>query len=129
MAVLAGAGMAVGLGLGAGVLVAAEPFLARLLPVPLRLSIYPQPLAIAAASGALTVVLFSLLPLAAVGRVRPAALFRDGVARAPRTVSWPALIATIAAALGLAVLVALSATDRGVALWYVAGAAAAFAVF
>jgi putative ABC transport system permease protein len=127
--ILAAVGIAVGLALGAAMPLAAAPFLARLLPVPLRPAIYPLPLAIAAASGALTVVLFSLLPLAAVGRVTPAALFRDRVARARRALSWPALIGTVAAALGLAALVALSATDRGVALWYVAGAAVAFAVF
>jgi putative ABC transport system permease protein len=127
--ILAAVGIAVGLALGAAMPLAAAPFLARLLPVPLRPAIYPLPLAIAAASGALTVVLFSLLPLAAVGRVTPAALFRDRVARARRALSWPALIGTVAAALGLAAVVALSATDRGVALWYVAGAAVAFAVF
>jgi len=129
IAIFAAAGIAVGLALGAAVPLAVEPFLARLLQVPLRFSVYPLPLAVAAASGTLTVVLFSLLPLAAVGRVQPAALFRDRVARARRAVSWPALIGTVAAALGLAELVALSATDRGVALWYVAGAAVAFAVF
>jgi putative ABC transport system permease protein len=127
--ILAVAGIAFGLALGAAVPLVAAPFLVKLLPVPLRLAVYPLPLAIAAASGVLAVVLFSLLPLAAVGRVRPAALFRDRVARAPRALSWPALIGTVAAALGLAALVELSATDRGVALWYVAGAAAAFAVF
>ncbi|HEV2186081.1 MAG TPA: FtsX-like permease family protein, partial [Stellaceae bacterium] len=129
IAILGAAGIAAGLALGAAVPLAAAPFLARLVPVPLRLAIYPLPLAIAAASGALTVVLFSLLPLAAVGRVRPGALFRDRVERTRRALSRPALIGTAVAALGLAALVALSATDRGVALWYVAGAAAAFAVF
>jgi putative ABC transport system permease protein len=127
--ILSLAGIAAGLVLGAAVPLAAAPFLARLLPVPLRLSVYPRPLAVAAAAGALTVVLFSLLPLAAVGRVRPAELFRDRVARARRTVSRPALAGTIAAALGLVALVAISATDRGIALWYAVGAAVAFAVF
>jgi putative ABC transport system permease protein len=129
IAIIAMAGIAIGLAVGAAVPLAVAPFLAKVLPVPPRLAIYPLPLVIAAASGALTVVLFSLLPLAAVGRVRPAALFRDRVERARRALSWSALTGTIAAALGLSALVALSATDRGVALWYVAGAAIAFAVF
>jgi putative ABC transport system permease protein len=129
IAILAVAGIAVGLALGAAVPHAVAPFLAKLLPVPPRLAIYPLPLAFAAASGALTVALFSLLPLAAVGRVRPAALIRDRVERARRALSWPALTGTVAAALGLAALVALSATDRGIALWYVAGAVIAFTVF
>ena len=91
IAALAAAGIAVGLALGAAVPLAAAPFLAKLLPVPLRPAVYPRPLAIAAASGALTVALFSLLPLAAVGRVRPAALFRDRVERTRRALPWPAL--------------------------------------
>ena len=126
---LAAAGIAGGLALGALVPVAVAPLLQKLLPIPLRIGIYPLPLAIAAASGALTVLLFSLLPLAAIGRVMPGALFRDSVTRAPRTLPWPALAGTLAAALGLAALVALSVPDRAVALWYVAGTAAAFALF
>src|SRR5580704_437550 len=126
---LAASGIAGGLALGALVPVAVAPLLQKLLPIPLRIGLYPLPLAIAAASGALTVLLFSLLPLAAIGRVMPGALFRDSVARAPRTLPWPALAGTLAAALGLAALVALSVPDRAVALWYVAGAVAAFALF
>jgi putative ABC transport system permease protein len=126
---LALAGIAGGLALGALVPVAAAPLLERLLPIPLRLTVYPAPLGVAAASGALTVVLFSLLPLASVGRVMPGALFRDPLVRARRTLPRAALLGTAAAALCLAALVALTAPDRGIALWYVGGAAAAFAVF
>ena len=129
LGILAAAGIAVGLALGAALPLVAAPFLDRLLPVPLRLAVYPRPLAIAAASGALTVALFSLLPLAAIGRVSPAALFRDRVERTRRAPPWPALVGTVVVAAGLAALVALSATDRGVALWYAAGAAGSFAVF
>src|SRR5579872_2535565 len=127
--ILAALGIVLGLALGALTPLAATPFLAKLLPVPLRLAIYPRPLAVAAAAGVLTVVLFSLLPLAAVGQVRPAALFRDRVSPARRALSWPALAGTLAAALGLAALIAFNATDRGVALWYAGGAVIAFAVF
>jgi len=129
IALLGLAGIAAGLVLGALVPLAAAPFVAKLLPVPLRFSVYPIPLAVAAVSGALTVVLFSLLPLAAIGRVMPGALFRDLASPARRTLSRSALLGTLAAALSLAILVALTATDRAVALWYVAGAVAAFAVF
>jgi putative ABC transport system permease protein len=122
-------GIAGGLALGALVPVAVAPLLRTLLPVPPRLGLYPLPLVVAAASGALTVLLFALLPLAAAARVTPAALFRDRVARAPRSLPWGALACTLAAALGLAVLVVLTAPDRAVALWYVGGAAASFAVF
>jgi putative ABC transport system permease protein len=56
--VLALAGIAVGLALGALVPLAAAPFVAKLLPVPLRLGPHPLPLAIAAAEGNHAVALF-----------------------------------------------------------------------
>ena len=127
--ILAAAGIAAGLVLGGVWPRAGAPLVAKVLRAPRGLAIYPGRVAFAGAAGALTVALFSLLPLAAVGRVRPAALFRDSVARTRRGLHWPALVATSIAALGLAVLVALSSTDRAVALWYVAGSVAAFAVF
>ena len=129
IAALAAIGIAGGLVLGALVPAAAAPFLAPLLPVRLRFGLYPAPLAVAAASGALAVLLFSLLPLAAIGRMTPGALFRDRVARASRTLPWAGLAGTLAAGLALAALVALTAPDRAVALWYAAGAVAAFAAF
>jgi putative ABC transport system permease protein len=127
--VLAAAGIGVGLVVGALVPAIAAPLLDPLLPVPLRLSVYPAPLAIAAAAGFLTVLIFGLLPLAAVGRVMPGALFREQVERARRSLPWTAAAATALAALALAALIALTAPDRAVALWYVAGAVASFAVF
>jgi putative ABC transport system permease protein len=126
---LAMAGIAVGLVVGALVPLAAAPFVTKFLPVPLRFTPHLLPLVIAAADGILVVLVFSLLPLAGVGRVMPGALFRDVVAPSRRALPWPALAGTIAAALALAALVALTAPDRVVALWYVAGAVGAFAVF
>ena len=127
--ILALAGIGAGLALGALVPLAAAPFVAALLPVPLRLGPHVAPLAVAAADGILAVAMFSLLPLAGVGRVMPGALFRDIVAPARRGVPRLALAGTIAAALALAALIALSAPDRAVALWYVAGAAVSLGVF
>ena len=126
--VLAAAGIAAGLVLGALVPAAVGPFVATFLPVPLRLGPHPAPLAIAAAEGGLAVLLFTLLPLSGVGRVAPAALFRDIVAPAPRLPALAALVATGVAALALATLVVADAPDRRVALWYVAGAVVAFAL-
>ncbi len=126
---LALAGIVAGVALGALVPLAVAPLVARLLPVPLRLGVHPLPLLVAAADGALAVVMFSLLPLAGIGRVMPGALFREIVAPSRRGLSRAALAGTVAAGLALAVLVALTAPDRRVALWYIAGAAAAFAVF
>jgi len=129
IAVLAASGIFAGLVLGALVPLAAAPFVARLLPVPLHWAPHLLPLIVAAADGALSVLLFSLLPLAAVGRVMPGALFRDVVAPASRRLPLAALAGTAAAGLALAALVMLTAPDRRVALWYVVGAAGAFAAF
>ena len=118
-----------GLLLGGLVPAALAPLLSGMLPAELRLGVYPLPLAIAALCGLLTVLVFSLWPLAAIGQIPPGALFRDSIAPARRRV--PPLVAatTIMAALALAALVVTTAPDRRVALWYVGGAIAAFALF
>ena len=107
----------------------AAPLLARLLPVSLPPGPYPLALAEAAAAGLLATLAFSLIPLAAVGRIVPGALFRDAIAPAPRRPAPAAVAATALAAVGLAGLVVATAADRATALWYVAGIAAAFAAF
>ena len=104
-------------------------FLARVLPVSIRLGIYPGPLALAALFGLLTTLVFALWPLAGIGRVPAGALFRDTVDRARRRVPLAVLGATVLLALGLAALAVASAPDRTVALWFVAGAVGAFAFF
>ncbi|HML10913.1 MAG TPA: FtsX-like permease family protein, partial [Stellaceae bacterium] len=127
--VLAVAGIVAGLVLGALVPVAVAPFIAHLLPVPLRVGVYPLPLAIAAADGVLTVVMFALLPLAGAGKVMPGQLLRDAIAPVRRGLPLAALTGTAIAGLLLAALLTLTATDRAIALWYVAGAVLSFAVF
>ena len=122
-------GIAGGLLLGGLVPAAIGPFLSGLLPIELRLRVYPLALAAAALSGLLTVLVFALWPLAAIGRIPPAALFRDTIMPARRRVPLSVATTTIAAAIGLAALVVAGAPDRRVALWYVGGAIAAFALF
>ena len=126
---LASIGVASGLLLGGLAPAAVAPLVSGLLPVELRLGIYPLPLAIAALAGLLTMLVFALWPLAAVGRIPAAALFRDTIAPARRRPPLALAATTLVAALALAVLVVATAPDRRVALWYVAGAAAAFALF
>ena len=126
---LALAAIALGLTLGGLAPAAIGPLLRPLLPTGIRLGLYPAPLAIAAGCGLLVTLLFSLLPLAAIGRIPPAALFRDRVAPVRRRIPIVAAGATIASALALATLVVLAAPDRRIALWYAAGAVVAFALF
>ena len=117
------------LGLGALFPIAARPLLAGVLPVSARLGLYPTPLALAALYGLLTTLLFALWPLAGIGRIPAGALFRDVVDRARRRVPPLVLAATTLLALGLAALAVAGAPDRRVALWFIAGAIAAFAIF
>lgn len=127
--VLAAVGIAAALVLGALAPIAAAPLLTGVLPVSLRFAVHPAPLALAALFGLLTTLAFSLWPLAGIGRVPAAALFRDTVDRARRRLPWPALAVTAVLVAALAVLAILTAQDRTVALWFVAGAIAAFALF
>jgi putative ABC transport system permease protein len=122
-------GIAVALVLGAAAPLAATPLLAGVLPVSVRFGVYPAPLALAASFGLLTTLAFSLWPLAGVGRIPAGALFRDTVDRARRHIPAGAALGTAVSVLGLAALAVLTARDRAVALWLVAGAIAAFALF
>jgi putative ABC transport system permease protein len=122
-------GIAVGLVLGGVAPALIGPLLKGLLPASLRVGLYPVPLAIAGLCGVLTTLVFALWPLAAIGLVSPGALFRDRVAPASRHFAPLAVAGSAAAALVLAALIVLTAADRKIALWYVAGALAAFLLF
>ncbi len=121
--------IAVALMLGAMAPIAAAPLLASVLPVSVRFAIHPAPLGLAALFGLLTTLVFALWPLAGIGRVPAGALFRDTVDRAQRHVSPAVVGATLVLGLGLAALAVVSARDRSVALWFVGGTIAAFALF
>jgi putative ABC transport system permease protein len=122
-------GIAAALALGAMVPVAARPLLLRMLPVTLQFGPYPGPLALAALFGLLTTLAFALWPLAGIGRVPAAALFRDTIDRTRRRVPMAALAASMLLALGLAALAVGSSQDHTVGLWFVVAAAAAFTLF
>jgi putative ABC transport system permease protein len=126
---LALVGIAAGLLLGGLLPVLLAPLVNGLLPLKLRLGIYPAPLAIAGLSGLLVTLVFALWPLAAIGRVTPGALFRDRVDPARRQLPLLATGVSGLAALVLAALFVLTAPDRGNALWYVGGTLAAFLLF
>jgi putative ABC transport system permease protein len=126
---LAVLGIGVALLLGALAPVAVSPLLAGVLPVSVRFAIHPAPLVLAALFGLLTTLAFSLWPLAGIGQVSAGALFRDRVDRARRSIPSGVIGATAALGIGLAALAVFTAHDRKVALWFVAGAIAAFALF
>jgi putative ABC transport system permease protein len=136
---LACAGIAAGLLLGGLAPLLAALLLSDVLPLTLPVAAYPAPLAVAALCGLLTTALFAVWPLAMVGHIPPAALWRDrgdapgfsprALTAEPRRLAIAAAAATAAAAAGLAAVIVMTAPERGFAVWYIAGAVAAFALF
>ena len=129
IAVLAALGIALGLALGALTPVLTAQLLPTDLPVTARLGLYPLPLLVAAAAGALTTLAFALGPLANARTVPPATLFREA-AEAPS--AWPGkgiLLAQGLVTAALAALVIATTVDRRLAFWSVLGALAVLVVF
>jgi putative ABC transport system permease protein len=122
-------GIALGLMFGAAAPLLAGPLLAGLLPTSLPVETYWGPLGFAALCGLLATLVFTLWPLAVIGRIPPGALWRDLVSPAPRRLMPLAAAATAIAALALAAAIVLSAPERRFALWYLGGTLAAFALF
>ncbi|MEM9222036.1 MAG: FtsX-like permease family protein [Pseudomonadota bacterium] len=123
---LALAGIAVGLVIGAAAPPLAGMFLADLLPVSGLFSLFPGALALAALYGLMTAVAFAIWPLGAAYTVKPTALFRDDPQIGKRAIGGPIFWATAIAIGLLAGLAILAAYDRWVAMIYVAGAGAIF---
>ncbi|HZH28823.1 MAG TPA: FtsX-like permease family protein [Azospirillaceae bacterium] len=127
--VLAGVGIAAGLVVGALVPLLASQALDGLLPVRLRIGIYPGPLLVAAGFGLLTALAFSLWPLGRAREVPAAALFRETVQPARGRPRLVYVLGAGASALGLALLAIGTADTPGFAAAFVAGAVATLLVF
>jgi putative ABC transport system permease protein len=113
-------GVALGLGIGAGVPMLLAPVIEARLPVPAVFRPYPAPLLEAAFYGILTALLFTLWPLARASETRAAALYREsgGRARVRPRLGW--VLATLALA---GALVGGAAILSGVATLALASAA------
>jgi len=123
--VLALLGLALGLSLGVGVPVLLAPLIEARLPVPAVFAAYPAPMAEAALYSLLTVLIFTLWPLARARDVRAAALYRGALDNA-RHLPAPQFLA--ATGLALAALLALAAWFSGnlwLTLWTAGGIGAA----
>ena len=99
-ALLSTIGIAIGVALGAVVPVLAAPLIEASLPFPAEIRLAPMALLEAAFYGALSALIFTLLPFARTERIRPAALYRGGEG----TRAWPRkryLAALIVSALAL----------------------------
>ncbi len=118
LGLVAGAGIAAGIALGAVLPAIVAAVAGDLLPVPLRLGIYPRPLAIAAGLALLVALLFALPALARARSVPAATLLRDAVAGAARPKAM-VVIAMAGLLLGIVALAVLTASDRAIALGFV----------
>ncbi|MEM6578075.1 MAG: FtsX-like permease family protein [Pseudomonadota bacterium] len=120
VSVLAALGIVAGLVLGVGLPVALAALIEARLPVPAVFAAYPAPMIEAAVYSILTVLIFTLWPLAQAREVKPAALYRD----ADAAHSWPKapfIAITLAA---IALLVAAAAWFSGnlwLTLWTAGG--------
>jgi putative ABC transport system permease protein len=130
--VLALAGTAAGVVLGAVSTLLVLPLLSGYLSIALPAALYPLPLAIGAAFGLVIAFVFAYLPLLRAARLRPAALFRaaGGLATQPLGWRWAFVLARGGPlALGIAGLIglAIGATrEPKLVLIYSAGAIGAF---
>lgn len=126
---LAAIGIAAGLMLGALAPFTAAPLLSGLLPVELAPGLYLGPLALAALFGILITLVFSLWPLALARDVPAAALFRRTIAPLRGRPDRRDLAILSGLVLALAGLTLASAREQHLAVWFVVGAAFAFAGF
>ncbi len=122
-------GASAGLACGAALPWIVATLTAGRMPIPLQPQLHPGVLLSAALYGLLIALAFSLKALGVAGRVPPAVLFRgyaDGAGPGP---GRKVLAAVALAALALAVFAVLTSTDRRLALWFILGAGACFALF
>jgi len=127
--VLAAAGIALGLALGAVVPTLAALLLSDMLPFRLSLAAHPDALALSAVFGLLVTLTFTIWPLARVHQVPAGALFRDTVSR---NAAWPRpgyIAATLVSGLLLAGLAIGTADNLRFAIWFVVCAAATMLIF
>ncbi|MDF1670309.1 MAG: FtsX-like permease family protein [Roseovarius sp.] len=128
VAALAVVGILVGLALGVGGTLMLSPVIDAQLPVPAIFAPYPAPMLEAAIYSALTVLIFTLWPLARTEDIRAAMLFRDALESAPILPRWPYLVAS---ALLLATLLGIAAWFNGnptLTFWAAGGIVIALAV-
>ncbi len=121
---LAIVGIALGLVLGVGTPVVLATLIEARLPVPAIFAPYPKPMIEAAIYSVLTVLIFTLWPIARARNVRPAALYRDGA----QSLQHPGMftVLTIGALVGLLIwLAAWFSGNTALTIWTAGGIAGA----
>ncbi|MDE1996521.1 MAG: FtsX-like permease family protein, partial [Rhizobiaceae bacterium] len=128
IAVIALAGVAIGLVLGAIAPLFAAQFMAEFLPISTAPRLYPGPLTLAALFGLLTTLAFAILPLGHAREVPATALFREQGFEARRLPAWPYLLAAAFLMAALSALAIFTAYDRFIAVVFVVSIAVSFIV-
>lgn len=123
VAVLGVLGITLGLALGVGLPVLLSPIITAQLPVPAVFAPYPGPMAEAAIYSALSILIFTLWPLAQARDIRPAALYRD--ADTSGTLPGAVFILTTAALIAALVMVAAWFSGNSTLTYWTAGSIAA----
>jgi putative ABC transport system permease protein len=126
-AILAALGIAIGVALGALIPLLAGPLIEASLPFPADIKLSPMALIEAAFYGALSALIFTLIPLARTETIRPAALYRGGTG----TRGWPRKRWLVALALLSTLLIGTATLASGIpelALGTAGGILAALAV-
>lgn len=119
--IVASGGIVAGLALGALVPSIAIRFTGDLLPMPQGFMLYPIPLLTSAAFGALTALLFAVVPLARAQRVRASTLFRGGIAKAERPAAL-AMAVVVLTGLAIAALAVSTAREPAFAAMFLGAA-------
>lgn len=119
--VLAVLGIIGGLILGVGVPIALGPVISARLPVPAVFAVYPAPMIEAALYSVLSVLIFTLWPLARAREVRAAALYREAAGGRHDWPGWRYVAATVGL-LGVLLLAAvLFSSNFRLTLWTAGG--------
>ncbi|HEY0121549.1 MAG TPA: ABC transporter permease [Rhizobium sp.] len=128
IALIALAGVAIGLVFGAIAPMLASQFMAEFLPISTAPQLYPGPLALAALFGLLTTLAFAIPPLGHAREVPATALFREQGFETRRLPGWPYLLTAGLLMAALAALAIYTAYDRRIAIVFIVSIAVAFVV-
>ncbi|TCU23925.1 putative ABC transport system permease protein [Rhizobium azibense] len=128
IAIIASAGILLGLVIGALSPMLAAQFLAQFLPVSTEPTLYPNALLLAALFGILTTLAFAIMPLGHAREVPATALFREQGFEARRLPSLPYILLAALFMAALAGLAILTAYDRYIAVIFVGAIVFAFVI-
>lgn len=121
-------GIGLGCGLGWGMAVFSLPYLGKFMPVEIVFALYPAPLLLAAVFGLLTIFTFSTYALGRAMDVRPALLFRGGLAPLSK-VRWQLIAVNYAIVVMFVVVTVWTSPDRFMALLFIQIAIACVCAF